>query len=89
MVTKNYAVNAQSSANGGGAGSSSSNSFAGSSALASLPKETVTHYREKVIHFLAMGPYLLQELVKKVGTVEANQNTISAIKEIIHEVSLH
>lgn len=79
IVTKNYATTAQSSSNGVGSSRSS--------ALASLPKEMVTHYREKIIHFLAMGPYLLADLVKKVGTVEADAKTTSGIKELIYELA--
>ena len=57
----------------------------GSSSVA-LPKELATQYRQRLIHYLALGSATVQDIFKEFGGSEIDHNTRAGIMDLIHDV---
>lgn len=52
----------------------------------SLPKDVEAHLRQRLVHDLALGAAPVPDVLKRVGGVEADQDTRTKIIELLHEV---
>lgn len=63
-------------------------STSGVPSTAGIPAETVAEYRLRLVHYLALGPATLDEIVKNIGGLEVDPVTRQKILELLNEVCL-
>ncbi|KAI5120339.1 hypothetical protein M0805_009415 [Coniferiporia weirii] len=59
----------------------------GSTSSVSFPKETIALYRQRLIHYLALGAATQPDVVKEVGGLEVDRDVRLKITEILNEVA--
>ncbi|KAL5528541.1 hypothetical protein ACEPAF_7677 [Sanghuangporus sanghuang] len=52
-----------------------------------LPKELATTYRQRLIHYLALGSATVQDIFKEFGGSEIDHNTRAGILDLLHDVA--
>ncbi|KAL5507387.1 hypothetical protein ACEPAH_6843 [Sanghuangporus vaninii] len=52
-----------------------------------LPKELATTYRQRLIHYLALGSATVQDIFKEFGGSEIDHNTRAGIMDLLHDVA--
>ncbi|KAL5523663.1 hypothetical protein ACEPAG_7836 [Sanghuangporus baumii] len=57
------------------------------SASVALPKDLATTYRQRLIHYLALGSATVQDIFKEFGGSEIDHNTRAGIMDLLHDVA--
>lgn len=80
VIAKNYADSPLSRSNVASA--------SGIPSTAGIPAETVAEYRLRLVHYLALGPATIDEILKTVGGLEVDPVARQKILELLNEVCL-
>lgn len=60
-----------------------------SASSVSLPKDVVLVYRQRLIHYLALGAAAEEDIFKEYGGKDIDRNTKAALTDILNEVPFH